>query len=480
MLARRRWWKDHGLGALVGLALALQARLGHADLPPQSTVVGADVTRVRVGATLETALTSGWETWSSLATTRVAPGPRWLTFPVLAGTDAVLVPVCAGRGRVFLDETEVRAPPGPLVVDLPRDGSEHRVAVELAVSSYEHRVACGAPPRLGSRATSREGLLSLTFAGPQAVADGHAAVYVPPGHDTRRPGALLVGLHPWNGSIWTYAAYGALLDAARAADVLLLFPSGLGNSLYTSAAEDEVMQAIASFRDAVAVDPDRVTLFGASMGGAGATTIGFHHPDAFAAIISFFGDSRYDLTTYVRSILHDGAEAHRVNALDIVDNARNVPVWLVHGEDDHVSSPAQSAMLARALAAKGFAVTFDRVPRAGHEGRLVTERADRIIDLASRARRTVLPVRVSYWSVRPSDNEAYGVRLTRTVPTTSATDAFFDLERVGDTLHLYRALGVRALALPRGAFGFAPRETPPVECDDPGARGVVVAWDALP
>jgi predicted esterase len=292
-----------------------------------------------------------------------------------------------------------------------------------------------------------------------------------------RPAALLVGLHPWNGSVWTYAAYEELLSAAREADVVLLLPSGLGNSLYTADAEDEALRAIDALGQELAIDPDRVTLWGASMGGAGATTIGFHHPDRFAAIVSLFGDSKYDLTTYVKNILHDGTGAHLVNALDIVDNARNVPVWLVHGEDDRVSPLGQSARLDRALHAKGFTVTFDRVPGAGHEGRVVRMFARRIVERAARAKRVSAPLRVSYWSVRPGDVEAYGIRLTR---AEAAGDAFFDLERVADTLHLRAAVGVRSLRIPRGAFQFAPAETPPIVCDDPRAKNVVLAWDAIP
>ena len=69
------------------------------------------------------------------------------------------------------------------------------------------------------------------------------------------------------------------------------------------------MRAISALRSRVAINPARVSIAGASMGGAGATTIGFHRPDRFASITSFFGDSRYDLATYVRPILHDAAGA---------------------------------------------------------------------------------------------------------------------------------------------------------------------------
>ncbi len=226
-------------------------------------------------------------------------------------------------------------------------------------------------------------------------------VFVPPGHDSTRPGALLVGVHPWNGGIWTYAAYASLLQRAAARDVVLLMPSGLGNSLYTAAAEDEVLRAIDVLAERVAVDPRRVSIWGASMGGAGATTIGLHHPDLFAGVTSFFGDSKYDLATYVRPLLVDERGAHLVNALDVADNARNVPVWLVHGEEDRTSPIRQSEMLADALTQRGFAVRFDRVPGVGHSGALVARFAADVVD---RAATTRVPdvTRVSYRSVTGS------------------------------------------------------------------------------
>jgi len=462
----------------VAVVAAFVARSAEAELPSQPTVVGTAETRVHVSAALHDDVDAPWGAWGALATTDVPPGTHWVTFPVEAGKTAVGLPVCAGRKRVLVDGVETRTRSGPVFLDMPADGHEHRVAMELDVSGYEHRIACGSPPVVGSRDDATDGLHLLAFASPHADGDGgRAVVYVPAGHATRRPGALLVGLHPWNGGIWTYAAYEPLLEAARANDVVLLMPSGLGNSLYTAGAEDEVLRAIDALEELVAVDPDRVTLWGASMGGAGATTVGFHHPDRFAAIVSLFGDSKYDLATYVRSVLHDGRGAHLVNALDVVDNARNVPVWLIHGEEDHVSPIQQSAMLARALAAMRFDVTFDRVPGAGHEGRVVSAFAARIVERAARVRRASVPARVSYWSVRPTDVRAYGVRLTR---ARASGDAFFDLERVGDTVHLRSATSVRALALPRGAFGFAPGETPAIVIDDPRAHGVAIAWDPLP
>jgi enterochelin esterase-like enzyme len=460
-------WLVAGLWAARAM-VASEARA--ASLPAHPAVRGTAIETVEIrseGARWRTAA------WNDLADTTVEPGRYEVRIRTRGASEeeALEVPVCAGRGGVTLDANPARVPDaGPLVLALTPGA--HDVRFAITVSRYERRIPCGDPVRVGTAVPTVEGLGELTFESPHAArGGGRAVVYVPPGHDAHRPGALLVGAHPWNGSIWTYAAYGELLAEARRRDVVLLMPSGLGNSLYTADAEDEVLHAIAAASDVVAVDRAAVSIWGASMGGAGATTIGFHHPDRFASVTSFFGDSKYDLSTYVRAILRDESAAHLVNALDVVDNARNVPVWLVHGEEDAVSPIRQSAMLAAALEERGFRVRFDRVPGMGHAGALVAAFAARVVDTAADARVPGVD-RVTYRSVRPSDVGAYGVTITR---ANARGDAFVDLERTADGLRVRAHAGIVGMALTRGALGTPVDNPPPVRLDD-GAP-LAVTWE---
>jgi pimeloyl-ACP methyl ester carboxylesterase len=452
-----------------GFAIALAGATARAEIATHAEVRGRAITQV--------SLDGHMLPWEQLAESTIAPGTHAIRVSVYAaeGESALEVPVCAGRARIAIDGADVPvASPAPRVVPLT-SGANHDVTIMVTVSGYEHRIACGAPLRVGVAAETKEGLGLFTFASPHARAGGGRAVlFVPPGHDVRSPGALLVGAHPWNGGMWTYAAYAALLREAAARDVVLLMPSGLGNSLYTADAEDEVMRAIDALAAEIAVDPRRLSIWGASMGGAGATTIGLHHPDRFASITSFFGDAKYDLSTYVKALLPSEAAAHRVNALDVVDNARHVPVWLVHGEEDRVSPIAQSEILARALEARGFAVRFDRVPHAGHEGALVTRFASEIVARASEARATLRPTRVTFRSVRASDVAAYGVRIERA----GSDDAFVDVERRADGVHVLRAIGVRSILFARDALGGAGAADAPVSIVvEPPANGVRAGWE---
>jgi enterochelin esterase-like enzyme len=454
------------------VALLATGVAGATTLEPHLEVQGVDVTAAEVRAV---GGGSGRAVvWDELESQDLAPGTYEVRARLDAGSGmgaAVQVPPCAGRQGVSVDGHRVPAPPGPVVV--PLAPGQHELVFTVTVSPYERRVACGERPRVGAALRTVEGLGVLRFDSPhRALGGGSAVVYVPPGHDVHRAAPLLIGTHPWNGTIWTYAAYAGLLREARAHDVVLILPSGLGNSLYTAAAEDEVMRALAAVESVVAVEARAVSIWGASMGGAGATTIGLHHPDRFASITSFFGDAKYDLTTYVRALLPDESAAHRVNALDVVDNARHVPVWLVHGEADGTSPIRQSRILFEALQRRGFTVRFDHVPGFGHSGALVARFLPRVVSAAAAARVPAVVSRVTYRSVRAEDTGAYGVRLERSTTLGSSVeksgDAFVDVERRDDGVHVARAEGVRGVELERGALGTDTDHPPPIAVDAGG------------
>ena len=437
------------LGWIVA-AMLVPAAARAEGLVPHDTVEGGGLDVMDLEARGRTTESVSFTLLGKLLT----PGSYTLHVTMLG--DDVLVPHCNGRGAVTIDGVvRDRGSKGPLLLHLAGEGRAaeglHDVRIEVVVSPYEKRIACGERVRVGTaKHAGIEGLSTLTFNSPHTgPSAGQAVVFVPRGHDGKAPGALLVGVHPWNGGPWTYAAYRELLEEAQAKDVVLLMPSGLGNSLYTAEAEDEVMRAIDVVKGVVKVDPQRVSIWGASMGGQGATTIGLHHPDRFAFIASYFGDARFDTAGYVRGILPTPEAAHRVNPLDVIDNARSVPVFLVHGEEDRTSAIRESILLNDALKQRHFNVEFERVPGMGHEGPLVVKYIRRVVDRAADARAPLFPSRVTFRSVRSSDVEAYGVRIVRA----GSGDAFVDLERRDDGVHVLAAEGVSEILLKPGALG---------------------------
>lgn len=427
--------------------LALHAAVRGGDVPDVEIATAAGVERVA---------------WSALSHKKLAPGAVTIRATAPGDRAGIEIPVCGRRGAVTIDGARYAPPPGPFVVRVAPRAAPHAIEIEITVSEYEKRVACAEPIRAGTVVDVRDGTVAIDFASPESArGGGRAVVYVPPGHDVTKPSALLVGVHPWNGDAWTYAAYAELLAAARANDVVLVMPSGLGNSLYTAGPEQEVMRAIDAVTHAVAIDPRRVSIWGASMGGQGACTIGLHRPDRFAFIASYFGDARFDITSYVRSILPTPEAAHRVNPIDVIDNARNVPIWLIHGDADRTSNVRESDELAAALRQRHYSVQYDRPAGRGHEGLLVADYIERVVDIAAHARVPLTPAHVTFRSVRPEDDRAYGVRILRAA---GASDAFVDVERIDARVVVHSAVGVRAIVLDTGALG--------------AAANAPVTWDA--
>ena len=126
-----------------------------------------------------------------------------------------------------------------------RPAARHEVvfASTSAATSGASRAAsapASAPARVAPMASG-----SLEFESPHAArGGGQAVVYVPPGHDPAAPGTVLVGPAPLERhALDVRRVRGAAPRGPRRVDVVLLMPSGLGNSLYTADAEDEVLRA---------------------------------------------------------------------------------------------------------------------------------------------------------------------------------------------------------------------------------------------
>jgi hypothetical protein len=105
----------------------------------------------------------------------------------------------------------------------------------------------------------------------------------------------------------------------------------------------------------------------------------------------------------------------------------------------------------------------------GHEGPLVVKHIRRIVLRAAEARAPARPSRVSFRSVRAGDLEAYGVRIVRA----GDGDAFVDLEKKDDGVHVLAATGVKEIVLTGGALGAAKNEA--VHHDS--SAKVPVRWD---
>jgi hypothetical protein len=115
-----------------------------------------------------------------------------------------------------------------------------------------------------------------------------------PESDNGEPVRLDVWLHGRGGTL-TEVSFIAAHDPAFPHDDALSVPGsqnyiqldvfGRTNNAYRWAGETDVYEALNDVRPNYNIDPDRITLRGFSMGGAGAWHIGLHDPSAWAAVV---------------------------------------------------------------------------------------------------------------------------------------------------------------------------------------------------
>ncbi|HEV8320202.1 MAG TPA: prolyl oligopeptidase family serine peptidase [Myxococcota bacterium] len=402
---------------------------------------------------------------------------RFTVPPAGAGLLALRLGAFAGTAAVFLDGADLggAAPPSAPVFlpALPALApGDHVLAVRVALPKGKEGLWWnGAAPALGPPGPRRRGYFEMAWGFRRAdpAADPHPpyGLYLPEGWtpDAARPAPLVVALHGWGGSIRSFVPYGLTREADRTGAVVV-FPEG-GKTLYIEAHEDAILRAIDEVAAALPIDPDRITLLGVSMGGAGAVGVGFHYPDRFAALVSYFGDSLYDMKTYVKGTLKTDEMAARYSVLHVPENARHLPVFLVHGKADKVCPFEQSQWLYDALHALGLPVRFEAPAADGHTVSLVARFLPTAFDFLMAARRVKRPARVSYGKNHDAYAGAYWVRFTL------AREGEFghvdvEADAADHALVLRDARGVKALTL---RLGDAP-------ADAAGARRLRVTLEA--
>lgn len=146
------------------------------------------------------------------------------------------------------------------------------------------------------------------------------SIYVPSGYDSLVPNGMVVGLHPWNTSRWNAASWcDTLIAFAEMNNVLLACPDGG----FDGQVDDQIDTAfttvlIDSMQHWYNVDPARIFAMGFSWGGRTVYTYGFNHTETFCGYLPI-GAAITGTTTVPPSLF---------------GQARNKPVYIVHGEND--------------------------------------------------------------------------------------------------------------------------------------------------
>jgi pimeloyl-ACP methyl ester carboxylesterase len=243
--------------------------------------------------------------------------------------------------------------------------------------------------------------------------DGQLLFYafrLPKGYDPSKRYPLDVALHSGGGLTWAAGwVDGPPSDdpnRAAADDRVWISPCGRGNNSYAGMGEVAVMDAVRDALKRYSVDPDRVTVGGASMGGTGGFRLAALHPDVFAAAHSLTGGANYSVP------VGDG----RYDATLLLDNFCNTAmcIWDATNEGWFKQNRAfADGLRERAKRYPGSYPVLELTdPKGGHG----------VIDRALQAegwewirkqRRDPLPRRVVYQTYNLRYDGAYWVRVER-------------------------------------------------------------------
>jgi predicted esterase len=172
-------------------------------------------------------------------------------------------------------------------------------------------------------------------------------IFIPAAYDGSKPTPLVVALHGMGGDENSmFDGYKETLK--READRLgfiVACPKGRDSaSMYRGSAEQDVLDVMKEVERDYRIDLKRVYLMGHSMGGYGTWSVAIAHPELFAALgpISGGGDT---------------------NGMVKI---KNIPEYVVHGDDDRTVNVSQSRRMVEAGKKAGVPITYVEIPGGSH------------------------------------------------------------------------------------------------------------------
>ena len=159
---------------------------------------------------------------------------------------------------------------------------------------------------------------------------------------------------------------------------IVLRPTGCGpGSLYQNYGEVDLFESIDAISDDYDIDRNRISITGASMGGAATWYLISHYPDFFSAAAPFCGYCDYRLwpklggTTFPRMPWEETSWKSR-SAMLLAENLEHTPQWIVHGEWDRAVGggvPVEhSRNMTRLLESMDYPVRYTELPNTAHDG----------------------------------------------------------------------------------------------------------------
>lgn len=154
-------------------------------------------------------------------------------------------------------------------------------------------------------------------------------------------------------------------------NTIVLHPYGRYCNAFKFAGEIDVMEVVAHVQEIFAIDPQRITIRGFSMGGAGCWQLAVHYPDVWAAanpgagfsettqFLKIFQDEIFQPTPYQQKLLH------WYDCPDWTNNLRHVPTIAYSGEIDRQKQAAD--VMQAAFEERGLQLPHVIGPQTAHK-----------------------------------------------------------------------------------------------------------------
>ncbi len=274
----------------------------------------------------------------------------------------------------------------------------------------------------------RTGPLRMAYRSPTDGGLSEYALYVPPSYKpgTSRRYPLVVTLHGLNGKgmamlRWFFGGDVAgkpsawedrHVESLPELDAFVVSPTAYGNSMYRDLGEDDVVRVMDRVMARYPIDPDRVTMTGASMGGIGAAAIPFRYPDRFAAAEPLCGYHSYFVRRDfigrpIRPWEHVVA-AERSNS-EWAYNGWGIPLYVVQGKKDWPQT--NSGVLIDEYHKLHYSI-IDEHPDLGHNVWRTTYADFKGAKWLLQHVRDPHPARVRFRTIRPRNGTSYWVHVT--------------------------------------------------------------------
>jgi hypothetical protein len=216
----------------------------------------------------------------------------------------------------------------------------------LAIAEDMQRLEAGNPTLLTGRT------MLMAYHSELDESNQPYSLYIPDEYDGSKPFPLIVFLHG-------QGMFNPIqCNAPQLGKNIVVAPQGRGGMDYLYVAEGDVLRVIDEVQSYLKIDPDRVVLAGASMGGAGSWHLSTLFPDRFAGIMPVCGKTNLRVfeelwywrtpqdspVANVRQFLRENT-----TALPYAGNLSNLKIISLHGDSDNIVDQLHGRYMEAAL-----------------------------------------------------------------------------------------------------------------------------------